>query len=241
MSTNPSPGQIRADVHPSSRQPVESTPVSSPPSVRAQLLATEHWSLLATRSMTQSEILSRISMFLTLVSATIVSLALIGQVTQFDQRFLAFALVLISAVFVVGVLTQMRVGNASMEDLAHVVGMNRLRAAYVNLDPAIEGYLVTSAHDDDAGLWQTYNHLVGPNPRLQPLASSGAFIMVLNASLAGIFAALVAIGRDAAIPVVAGAAVVCAAAFLGASVLLGARQFKEIRRRYVPRFASIQH
>ena len=240
MSTVPSPGQSPADGPSSARQPTETRPVNSPPSVPAQLLATEHWSLLATRSMTQSEILSRISMFLTLVSATIVSLALIRQVTQFDQRFLTFALVLIGAVFVVGALTQMRVGSASMEDLSHVIGMNRLRAAYVNLDPTIEHYLVTSAHDDDAGWWQTYNHLVGPNTRVQLLASSGAFIKVLNAGLAGIFGALVASSRDGAVPVVTATAVVCAGVFLGASVLLGMRQFTRMRKRYVPQFASVQ-
>jgi hypothetical protein len=60
-------------------------------------------------------------------------------------------------VVMVGTLTQMRVGNANIEDLAHVIGMNRLRAAYVELDPGIERYLVTSAHDDDRGLWRTYN------------------------------------------------------------------------------------
>ena len=66
---------------------------SAPSSVRAQLLATEHWSLLATRSTTQSELLSRITTFRMLVSASIVSLALIGQVTRFDRRFITFALV----------------------------------------------------------------------------------------------------------------------------------------------------
>jgi hypothetical protein len=68
----------------------------APPSVRAQLLATEHWSLLATRSTAQSEVLSRITTFLTLVSASIVSLALIGQATRFGGRFLTFALVLLA-------------------------------------------------------------------------------------------------------------------------------------------------
>jgi hypothetical protein len=58
----------------------------APPGVRAQLLATEHWSLLATRSTAQSEVLSRITTLLMLVSASIVSLALIGQFTRFDQR-----------------------------------------------------------------------------------------------------------------------------------------------------------
>jgi hypothetical protein len=51
----------------------------APPSVRAQLLATEHWSLLATRSTAQSELLSRITTFLMLVSASIVGLALLGR------------------------------------------------------------------------------------------------------------------------------------------------------------------
>lgn len=72
------------------------------------LLATEHWSLLATRSTTQSEVLSRITTFLMLVSASIVSLALIGQATRFDRRFIAFALVLLGMVLMIGALTQMR-------------------------------------------------------------------------------------------------------------------------------------
>jgi hypothetical protein len=71
---------------------------SAPSSVRAQLLATEHWSLLATRSTTQSEVLSRITTFLMLVSASIVSLALIGQFTRFDRQFITFALVLLGMV-----------------------------------------------------------------------------------------------------------------------------------------------
>ena len=75
------------------------------PSVRAQLLATEHWSLLATRSTAQGEVLSRITTFLNLVSASIVSLALIGQATRFDRRFITFALVLLSMVILIGTLT----------------------------------------------------------------------------------------------------------------------------------------
>jgi hypothetical protein len=69
MSTVPSPGQA-ADGPSTARQPLDPRPTASTPSVRAQLLATEHWSLLARRSMTQSEILTRINMFLTLVSAS---------------------------------------------------------------------------------------------------------------------------------------------------------------------------
>ena len=95
-------------------------------------------------------------------------------------------------VVMVGLLTRVRPGNAAVEDRAHVIGMNRLRAAYLELDPDIERYLVTSAHDDDDGIWQTYNHLMGPNPIWQPFASSAAFIMLVNVALTGVFAGLVA-------------------------------------------------
>jgi hypothetical protein len=207
------------------------------PSVRAQLLATEHWSLLATRSTTQSEVLSRITTFLMLVSASIVSLALIGQATRFDRRFITFALVLLGLVVMVGALTQMRLGNAAIEDLAHVVGMNRLRAAYVELDPGIERYLVTSAHDDDNGIWQTYN-LMGPNPIWQPFASTGAFITLVNSGLTGVFAALVAVALDAPGPLVGAVAAAGGLAFLGISIALSVRQVGRLRRPYVPLFPA---
>ena len=123
--------------------------------------------------------LSRITTLLMLVSASIVSLALIGQFTRFDQRFITFALVLLGMLALTGTLTQMRAGNVSIEDLAHVIGMNGLRAAYVELDPGIERYLVTSAHDDANGLWRAYNHSRAPN-RCQDAASSWMFIAFVN-------------------------------------------------------------
>ena len=210
-----------------------------PPAVRAQLLATEHWSLLATRSTTQSEVLSRITTFLMLVSSSIVGLALIGQVTRFDGRFIAFALVLLGMLVVIGTLTQMRVGTAAIEDLAHVIGMNRLRAGYVELDPAIERYFVTSAHDDDRSVWQTYNHLAGPRAILQPLASSGTFITFVTAGLTGAFGALVAVALGAPEPLVGVVAAACAVAYFGLAVLLGLRLFRHIARRSVLFPASV--
>jgi hypothetical protein len=211
---------------------------SAAPSVRAQLLATEHWSLLATRSTTQSEVLSRITTFLMLVSASIVSLALIGQATRFDRRFITFALVLVGMVLVIGALTQVRLGNAAFEDLGHVIGMNRLRAAYVQLDPWIERYLVTSAHDDDDGIWQTYNHLMGPNPIWQPFASTTTFITLVNSGLTGVFAALVAVALDAPGPLVGTVAAACGLAFLGTSAALDGRRVQRMNRRYVSLFPA---
>jgi hypothetical protein len=77
--------------------------------------------LLASRSTTQNELLVRIAIFLTLVSASVVSLALVGQATEFDGRFDLFTLVLFSILLLVGTLTLLRVSNEGDEDLIHGV------------------------------------------------------------------------------------------------------------------------
>lgn len=123
-------------------------PAELTPSVRAQLLATEHWSLLASRSTTQGEVLTRISMFLTFTSASLLSVALVGQATQFSGAFRAFALTVLGIDLVVGLLTHLRVMSVGMEDLMYVIAMNRLRAAYVDLDPGMAPYLMAGYHDD---------------------------------------------------------------------------------------------
>jgi len=237
MSRNPVPPSLTGASAQSAGQPASDSSqldtAGVPPAVRAQLLATEHWSLLATRSTAQSEVLSRISTFLMLVSSSIVSLALIGQVTRFDGRFTTFALVLLGALVVIGTLAQMRVGNASIEDLANVIGMNRLRAAYVELDPAIERYLVTSPHDDHEGVWQTYNHLLGPNQTSNVVASSGTFITFVTSGLAGAFAALVAVAFNAPGLIVGVVTAAGGLSFLAIQLVLGMRHYKRIRGRSV--------
>jgi hypothetical protein len=132
-----------------------------PPGVRAQLLATEHWSLLATRSQTWSEVMSRIMAQFTFTSAVLVVLALVVQREGLDGPFRPLALGLGAAVLLTGTLTAMRVHYASHEDLQLVRGMNRLRAAYVSLDPGIEQYFVAGWTDDDAGVTRTYT--MGPS------------------------------------------------------------------------------
>ena len=74
--------------------------------VRAQILATEHWSLLATRSMTWNEIFSRASMFVTVLSAAGVALALVAQATGFGPSFRLFALLVLPVVLLVGLATR---------------------------------------------------------------------------------------------------------------------------------------
>ena len=202
------------------------------PSVRAQLLATEHWSLLASRSTTQNELLVRIAIFLTLVSASVVSLALIGQATDFDDRFDAFTIVLFSILLVVGTLTLLRVVNGSQEDLAYVIGMNRLRAAYVDLDPGIDRYLIASRHDDARGVGQTYTFFSPTRDEVQFFASSTMFILVVDAVAAGVLGGLVANAGSAPGTVKAIAAAAAGASYFAAWMWYLLRRIADQEREY---------
>ncbi|HYH77243.1 MAG TPA: hypothetical protein VD841_07055 [Arthrobacter sp.] len=207
---------------------------SVPPSVRAQLLATEHWSLLASRSTTQGEVLTRISMFLMFTSASLVSLALVGQATRFSDTFVMLAMIVLSTDLLIGLLTQVRVLNVAMEDLMYVLAMNRLRAAYVDLDPGIAKYMLAGTHDDEAGMDRTYYFLSGRTTWSHVAGSSMVFIMMANAALTaillGTFATL--LGWSTPTAVIAGAA--GGLAFAGASMFYGYRQYRDVWPAFTP-------
>jgi hypothetical protein len=164
----------------------------APTPVRVQLLATEHWSLLATRGMTWSEVMSRISVHLTISSAALVVLALATQATGFGVAFHVLSIGLTSVILVLGTLTGVRIHNASREDGAIVLGMNRLRAAYLQMDPGIAEYLVTSPYDDQSGLMMTYTMGIPRSTVSHVLGSTSMFIHIVNAIVAGALGSLIA-------------------------------------------------
>jgi hypothetical protein len=202
------------------------------PSIRAQLLATEHYGLLASRSTTQNELLVRIAIFLTLVSASVVSLALIGQATDFDDRFDAFTVVLFSILILVGTLSLLRVYNGSEEDRVYVIGMNRLRAGYAELDPGIDRYFVTSRHDDDQGVSQTYGYFSRNSLLVHMLASSITFILVVDTVVAGALAGLVANAAGASSALIAIASAAAGTCYCAAWVWYFIRRIRAGDRQY---------
>jgi hypothetical protein len=161
--------------------------------LRAQLLATEHWSLLASRSTTQSEVLTRIAIFLTLVSAGLISLSVLGQATGFRGWFGVAALGILFLLVCLGVITCVRVFNTATEDMMYVVAMNRLRGAYLDLAPDLEPYFMASPYDDIGGVGRTYHFFYPRNDFTVVFGSSMMIITVVTAAVAGLFSgALVA-------------------------------------------------
>lgn len=203
--------------------------------VRVQILATEHWSLLATRSMTWNEVFSRASMFITVLSAAVVALALVAQATAFGPSFRLFALLVLPIVLLVGVATVIRLGAANTDDFWVVLGMNRLRHAYLELAPVQEPYFVTAHHDDETSVLQSF----GMNRPLSLggfLAGTPNLVAAINIVVAGVLFALIAdtLGASDTIDAMIGVAAALAAAAGFGMLALGT--LRSARRSFHPRF-----
>src|SRR6266542_1322404 len=116
-----------------------------------------HWSLLATRSLTYTDSLTRVVIFVSVLSGAVVALALLAQVDHFRETFAVAAVLMLSVVVVVGGMTIGRVPQLNCEDLHSVLGMNRLRRDYLDLQPDLKPYFLTGCHDDVPGLMLTMN------------------------------------------------------------------------------------
>ena len=161
-----------------------------------QILTTEHWSLLATRSLVYTEAMNRTSIFVAALSGAVVALALVAQATDFGTGFVAFALVLLPVVYFLGWATIVRLSQVNLENARWVQGMNRIRNAYLQLAPELEPYFVTSKYDDDAGVLESTIAHVGPTPRYQAFVSAPGVVAVINSVVAGAAAAVAGMALD---------------------------------------------
>jgi hypothetical protein len=100
--------------------------------------------------------MSRANVFLTVLSASIIALALLADATGFGAHTTTLALVLLPVVFLLGLAAYARLVQINTEEFQLVLAMNRLRRAYLELEPGLERYLTTGHHDDERGVIATY-------------------------------------------------------------------------------------
>src|SRR6266576_2307635 len=166
------------------------------PAMRLQILSTEHWSLLASRSLAWNESFSRAGMFLSTLSGAIVALALVAQASGFGEAFTLFALVILPIVLFIGLATSIRLRASNYHEALCVIGMNRIRAAYLELAPDLERYFVMSAHDDLRGIGITMGVQPGGGRLFwvaQMVAGTPTVVTILNSVLAGVIASVAAV------------------------------------------------
>jgi hypothetical protein len=179
----PAPSPVVGSVAPGSAP----TPVQ----LRLQILSTEHWSLLASRGLAWNESFSRASMYLSTLSGSIVALSLIGGIDGFHDAFFVAALVLLPVDLFVGIGTWLRMGATNYHDAVAIFGMNRIRAAYLEMAPDLAPYFVMGVHDDAPGVGITMAVPPGTAPIVHLIAGTPTLVMVLNAVVAGALTALV--------------------------------------------------
>lgn len=103
---------------------------------------TEHFNLQSARGITVTEANGRASIYLAALSANLVGLALVGQVSRLGPAFHALALILLPVLGFVGVVTFNRLVQCSIEDLAYARRIGRLRDFYLSVAPELEPHLL---------------------------------------------------------------------------------------------------
>ncbi len=200
---------------------------------RAQFLSTEHWSLLATRSLSWNEAFSRTGMFLSTLSAATVALALAGPAMSFGGAFPLFALIVLAVTLFLGIATYIRLLQVNNEDLYWVTGMNILRGEYTRMVPGIERSFVAGHTLDVEGIarsFAAFDVTSNPSP-WHMLITTPAVVGVIASAIAGVIAGLLAIqvGLGEVVAVVVGIFVFLVAVFL--AIAYGRRE----SRRYIQR------
>jgi hypothetical protein len=211
---------------------------------KLQILATEHWSMLATRSLTYTESLGRVNVFLAILSGAVIALALVAQADRFGPTFILIAILTLSVVLFAGLATISRLTQLNRDDFRWVIAMNRLRHGYLDLHPELEPNFTTSPYDDVPGALKTIGIDVTAAPGLgsamHVFQTLPGMLSVIVAAVAGAIGALaaLAIGLPSLVVVLLGAAV-----FVLAVLLMGIwsqRSFGRSDPSLDPRFPSLK-
>jgi hypothetical protein len=183
--------------------------------------------------------MSRATVFLTVLSASIIALALLADATGFGSQTRTLALVLLPVVFFLGVAAYVRLVQINTEEFQLVLAMNRLRHGYLEIEPSLERYFTTGHHDDERGVITTYM-LEGISRRWLTahfLVNTPTIVATVNAALAAaVLVLLVQLGNaPRAVEVAAGVA-----SFVVVWVVLQSFQLQALRplRSTTPRFPT---
>jgi hypothetical protein len=171
-------------------------PITSLDDPRAiQILSTEHWSQLSSRSLAYNEAFVRGGMFLTFLSMSFVALALLAQGMTFGDAFLTVAAIVLAFDFIVGLTTYARITGANVDDLRAAHGMARIRHAYTEVAPVVAPYFTAPTYDDIDSVVRTYGHIPdsGVGQIVYGLSTSGGMIGIVVSMVGGVLAGVLSL------------------------------------------------
>lgn len=156
------------------------------PQAAVAFLTTEHFNLQTARASTISETNGRASVFLGSVSAGLVALAFAGQTSR--TALYTFGLILFPVLSFLGLVTFDRALQASIDDTAYLLRINRIRRYYIEAAPRLAHVLAPPARTDEvAAVLRTEGFRPG---RWQLMLSIVGAIGVINSVLLGVTAGM---------------------------------------------------
>jgi hypothetical protein len=176
------------------------------------ILTTEHFGLQSARGSTVAESSARAAMYLGSLSAALVSLGFVAQISATGDTFRVFALVVLPTLFVLGLFTFVRLVESGVEDIFYGRAINRIRSYYLERAGTEARFLVLTGHDDARGVLR--NMGLTPSKR-QLYFTTASAIAVVNSVVGG---AALAIACWVAFDASLGAAAVVGATFVVPSV-----------------------
>jgi hypothetical protein len=173
-------------------------------------LSTEHFTLQGARSQTMSESSARASVYVFAVSSALVALGFIGQLSEVGDVFNVFALTVLPTLYLLGVVTFVRLVECGAEDFRYGLAINRIRHYYQEVAGDRADLFLLSGHDDGAGVFENMGI---PAEGRKPYFAFSTAVIVINSVVGGTAVAL-ALGAflDASLGIAAGAGGVAAIA-----------------------------
>lgn len=167
----------------------EHEPARRPPQEILPILTTEHFTLQTERSSASSDTHARLQLYMSVLTSSIISLALAAQISEVGDAFRGFALVLLPTVYVFGLVTLGRMRQLWLAWFAASQGMNRIRHYYVEFAPETAPYFAMPTTDDP---WTTLRgfgigHGSVTGSKWQGLYTAPAAVSIVNSIVAGAF------------------------------------------------------
>jgi hypothetical protein len=192
-----------------------------------QAVTAEHFAMQSAISAALSETQSRSSMFIGAVSGALLAM---GFATQAEFMFLPFIATVLPILFVMGVLTVLRLTDIATESAMAEIAIARVRRYYRSLGPESEAFFAR-----DLGRW--------PEGKINPALRLGVFVAYWTsaASMIAVITALMAaagvtlllhLGAEATLPVA-----LAAGGVLALALLLAFHQYQKLRIAEVDEFS----
>jgi hypothetical protein len=147
-------------------------------------LTTEHFVLQTAANATTHEVGTRAALYIYALSSSLVA---IGFVSRSPEVFIPFLAIVLPAVFLLGVITSVRLVDSNLEGMQFLMGIARIRRYYRTLGPEAGDYFAA-----ERGRW--------PESREEPslrlglllafLTTTASMVAFINSIVAGVGAAL---------------------------------------------------